>query len=213
MGRGIASVGTPLPENAQYRFHRPGLGGRFADAYNAQSNLTQNLALMALGANPANVQRVRAAQLARRNQYLPRNIMESLATKAGGYAKQIIDPIGLGAAILTKTPASVLMSGGLYEGGTSVTDDLLTGKDIDYANATRAAASGAFGAYLGDKLLGHFAGDVVPEVLGRTAEGLMSEGGEDLTNAAIGSAEGAVLVKPKPAIQPKVRPMPELKAL
>lgn len=187
----------PLPDVAQYRTTDPGLGGRFADSFRAGDSLTE--AVFASGfTDPQRYRQVKAALQARADQYPPQNALEHIASFAGGAVKQVADPIGVLAAILTKTPTQAALAGGAYEAGNSVMQNVASGESVDAKEAAASGAAGFVGAGAADVLVGKvmpdaastFMGGVIPELAGRVVGGgVFGEGAEGAVSAGLDAVE------------------------
>jgi hypothetical protein len=167
--------GAELPKSAQYRSSRPGLAGRFADAWRAEDSLTEAIYAKARNVDPSRFAWLKSALEARQEQYPALNLPEKAASFLGGAAKQVLDPAGVLIAAATKTPMQAAIGGAGYEAGTSVMQDVAQGRDIDAINATTRGIAGGTGAGIADavatpalsRVAGSAIGGVVPELAGR----------------------------------------------
>lgn len=166
---------------------------RFAREWSDQNSLSQLLALKALGVQPEEFNYVNKQKEFLRDEYPPQNFIDETAGYLGRLSKKAVDPVGVGAAMLSSSPWGAFLINGLLSGLESYTSQSLSKEsvmdDINLGDVAANAIGGGIGGRVGQALPGganvNDIYGIFGEVLGRN---LASEGITNFSEDAAASA-------------------------
>ena len=168
---GVSKAYGMIPEDQQYRHHRPNFLQRMYDAANASIPVTQQAALSITGTPPAKYNQVTSAREARRDQYPPENLIEHGASQIGNLGRQALDPINLYLGARTVGAKAVAAGGALYGGAKNYMSNALAGKPYNPNDIAIGAATNVIGGLSGDSI----EGQLVKHAIIRPSRGIIGE--------------------------------------